>query len=95
MSQGTHQVERLRTPSSVATTEGARPGRPVLSRLSVRELIAELAQVEESLHTGTALPPDHGARGTVTGRRELLRRANAIVGELAARRSRAGVAHPG
>lgn len=94
MSQATHRVERQRTRSFVITTDEMWFGPLGLARLSVRDLIAELARVEESLRTGTALLARYGALGVVPGRRELLRRADAIVGELAARRSAGELSRP-
>jgi hypothetical protein len=57
-----------------------------LSRLSVRDLIAELARVEESLRTTPALLTRPGGLIRNPARRPLLRREGAVINELATRR---------
>lgn len=60
------------------------------SRLSVRELVVELARVEESLRKLPALLARRDALIPNPTRRPLLRRERAIMGELAARRRARG-----
>lgn len=73
------------------------PGSPqaaaseVLTRLSVRELIAELARVEESLRALPALIARKNALIPNPARRPLLRRQSAIIGELTTRRRERGL----
>lgn len=94
MSQATHRVERQMMPSFVTTGDDLWLGPRGLARLSIRDLIAELTRVEDALRTGAALLAGYGALGVIPGRRELLRRADAIVGELAARRRAGELSRP-
>lgn len=66
-------------------------GSEALSRLSVRELISELARVEESLRTLPALISRKHALLPNPARRPLLRRERAIMVELATRRRERGL----
>ena len=66
-------------------------GADPLDGLSARELLAELARVEDSLRRLSALAGEAGSPGPYRAQRPLRQREHAIVDELTARRHQRGL----